>query len=346
MLDDYTPLRHADAEKLQDDQFHVFPIRRALWYVQADSLGGRYGFQGDSFYSASNPPYGATFTYFNGQEIETLKQKRKAAEKKAGDADVPTPDWDDLRQEELEDAAQIVFVIRDSSDTVVSRVTGSSGKGIHRLTWDFRCSALVATGAPLCAPGTYSLEPMLVSADASESLAEPVSFEVESIVDSALPAQDRGEVLAFLQDVSKSANTAAALRGKLSKRIEELNSVQTMLARTAMATQEQTAKARELELRLQEFDLAINGDATKRYYAVESEPTVSSRINSVLFSASNSTHGPTETHRQQYQIATEQLAEVIAEFSDFVESDLEPFQESLDEAGLPWTTGRAIPGIR
>ena len=97
VLDDYSPLRESAADKLKEDSFHVFPIRRALWYAQADSLGGRRGFQGDSFYSADNPPYGATFTYYSGKEFKTKKQLRKDAEKKQKDGDVPLPSWESLR---------------------------------------------------------------------------------------------------------------------------------------------------------------------------------------------------------------------------------------------------------
>ena len=343
VLDDYTPLRHADATKLKDGNFYVFPIRRALWYVQADSLGGRYGFQGDSYYSADNPPFGATFTYYNGKEIKTLKQKRKEIENRANGGDVPTPSWDDLRSEELEDETRLYFEIRDSSGSIVSRVNGSTSKGIHRATWNLRCNAWSNFGGPLCAPGKYTLQPMLATDGKSESLSEPVSFEVESIIDPALPAQDRAEVLSFLKKVADASNTNNAIRVSLTEYIQEVESVQNMLNRTDKTTDELRAMARSLELKLKELDLKINGDSTKRLYAVDSVPTAASRINNVLFGASNSSHGPTETHRQQFEIAEKQLTELAAELQLFFEEHLVPFRTVLDEAGVPWTKGRAIP---
>ncbi len=347
VLDDYSPIRHASTDVLKDDQFHIFPIRRALWYVQADSLGGRYGFQGDSYYSADNPPYGATFTYFNGKKLQTRKQKRKSSESKLKDTDVPTPSWEQLRQEELEEAPQIVFEIRDANETVVRRLNGSSSTGIHRTTWDFRCSALTAAGSgPLCAPGTYSVQAYLTQDAKSEPLGEAVTFEVESIVKPSLAMQDREEVLEFLAEVSRSANRASALRSQLTDRIAEIDSVQNVLKRSGSATKQLIAQASEIEKRLQTFDLKVNGDSNKGYYAVEQEPTISSRLNNVLFGASNSTHGPTQTHRQQFEIAVKQLDTIAGEFQDFVSDQMIPFRESLDEAGLPWTKGRALPNLK
>ena len=237
VLDDYSPLRNSAVEHFEDGNFHIFPVRRALWYVQADSLGGRYGFQGDSYYSADNPPYGATFTYFNGAEYKTKRQRRKAAESKQGSSDIETPGWDQLREESVEEAAQIVFEITDSNQTIVRRMTVPNSKGIHRVTWDFRCSAITSFGpGPLCTPGEYTVRPVVLRNGKADSLGEPVEFKVESVVDPALPMQDRAEVLEFLTAVSKTANAAEALRSSLAERKEQISSVRNVLNRSNLAT--------------------------------------------------------------------------------------------------------------
>ena len=70
VLDDYSPLRESSPELFKEKEFHIFPVRPALWYVESDRLGGRRGFQGDAYYTADNPPYGATFTYYLLASIE------------------------------------------------------------------------------------------------------------------------------------------------------------------------------------------------------------------------------------------------------------------------------------
>ena len=345
VLDDYSPIRNSTPETISEDQFHIFPIRRALWYVQADSLGGRYGFQGDSFYSADNPPYGATFTYYNGLDLKTTRQQRKEREGKKGpQEDVDVPSWNKLREESLDDTPQIVFEISDTQDNVVCRLDGSNSKGLHRATWNFRCPAITAYGpGPLCAPGSYRVKAILLDDGEARALTDAVEFEVESVIDPALPIQDRQEVLDFLVSVSRSASTANALGSKLTGRLAEIESIQQVLRRAKQGTPELANEAHKIYLRLQEFNLEINGDSNKRYYRVDSVPTVSSRLNGILFGASNSTHGPTTTHREQFEIARNQLAELTGQFREFIDENVTDYYRRLDEAGVPWTKGRDLP---
>ena len=61
----------------------VFPVKDALMYIQSQPLGGRGKvFQGESYYTAENPPFGATFTYYLKDELRKLgKAKRQEMEK-------------------------------------------------------------------------------------------------------------------------------------------------------------------------------------------------------------------------------------------------------------------------
>ena len=50
-------------------------------YIQSQPLGGRgKSFQGESFYTAENPPFGATFTYYLKEALKTKKAQRQEAE--------------------------------------------------------------------------------------------------------------------------------------------------------------------------------------------------------------------------------------------------------------------------
>src|SRR5205814_10076903 len=81
VLDDITPLRQMKAESV-DQAAAMYPIRDALMYIERRPLGGpKKGFQGDAFYSADNPPYGAIFTAYLKEKLKTKKEKRQDAEK-------------------------------------------------------------------------------------------------------------------------------------------------------------------------------------------------------------------------------------------------------------------------
>src|SRR5579864_1789719 len=79
VLDDITPLRQMKAESTEQAAA-AFPVKDALLYVERHPLGGpRKGFQGDAYYAAENPPYGAVFTAYLKEKIKTRKEKRQDA---------------------------------------------------------------------------------------------------------------------------------------------------------------------------------------------------------------------------------------------------------------------------
>ena len=113
-------------------------------YIQSQPLGGRgKSFQGESFYTADNPPFGATFTYYLKEELKTKKAKRQEAEREANrsGARVTWPSRAELSAEEEEEAPAIIVTITDSSGRVVRRLTGPVTAGVQRVTWDLRYPA-------------------------------------------------------------------------------------------------------------------------------------------------------------------------------------------------------------
>ena len=347
VLDDYTPLRHATPDVMKKDGFHIFPIRPAYWYVQSDSLGGRFGFQGDSFFSADNPPHGATFTYYSDKEYKSKAAKRKAAEKKAGDGDVPTPDWDELRAEKDEEPARIYFEISDAEGEVLSRVNGSTGKGVHRATWDFRCNA-VASGrfGPLCLPGTYTMQAFEMVNDTPKALGDSVEFEVKSVISPTLPSQDAEKIAAFQKETIMLSNSMNALSSVLQDLASQLDAIESALKSSAAGTPDMLAEASELMKQIDEIELQVSGDEVKADREVQVEPTMNGRLRSAMFGSFSSTYGPTETHREQVEIVKNQFSEVSEKLQSLIDNQLEPFETKLDDAGIPWTPGRKIPSIK
>ncbi len=126
-----------------------FPVKDALVYIERRPLGGPgKGFQGDAYYEAANPPFGATLTYYLKDKIKTLKEQRQSAEKDAVKKDgkdekgpyasVPYPSNDALRAESEEQKPEVYFVVYDESGAAIRRVAGDTGEGFHRATWDLR----------------------------------------------------------------------------------------------------------------------------------------------------------------------------------------------------------------
>ncbi len=95
---------------------HIFPIKAGKMYIEANPLGlkGKSS-QGESLYTADNPPVGAVFTYLLNDTLKTAKQLRQAAEAKAIKAgkDVAYPSYAEFKKEDTEGKPYLVFTIMD-----------------------------------------------------------------------------------------------------------------------------------------------------------------------------------------------------------------------------------------
>ncbi|MEL6905383.1 MAG: glycosyl hydrolase, partial [Planctomycetota bacterium] len=175
ILDDVAPLRGMEPAQLEADAA-LLGARDALWYVPKRDLGagspmGRAS-QGDAFFVAPNPDFGATFTYHVGAELQSPAEARKKAMK---DAEATLrPSFDELHAEEDAEAPTVLLTVRDANGSVVRALEAPAAKGFHRVTWDLRRPSQAPwrrgasddagregggrqSSGSLCAPGTYSV---------------------------------------------------------------------------------------------------------------------------------------------------------------------------------------------
>ena len=122
----------------------LLPVADADMFIEASPIGGGpRGAQGDALYTARNPASGAVFTWFMRSDLRTRRARRLAAEKAAGakGEDVFYPSTDSLRAEEREEAPAVLLTVTDEQGNVIRRITGPTGSGFQRATWDFRYPA-------------------------------------------------------------------------------------------------------------------------------------------------------------------------------------------------------------
>jgi len=357
VLDDYTPLRHVTEEKLEEEAL-LFPVRDALMYVPRMPLGlpGK-SFQGDAYYAAPNPPYGAIFTYYLGEGYETLQDKRRAEEKEkreAGEA-ISYPDWDDLRAETREEAPAVILTVRDADGRVVRHLEGPVAKGFHRVAWDFRYPptepvelepwspphqfADPPTG-PLAAPGTYTVELAKRIDGEPSSIHEPLSFEIEPLGTAGINEVDAAELVAFQKKVAELQRAvwgAGEVVGATDSRLAHLKKA---IDLTPGAGEDLGQRVRELEDRLADLNVELFGDPVIAGASEPTPPSIFERVGRVIQNFLTSTGDPTETQRHQYEVAGEAFEGVLGELRQLVETDLEALEADAEAAGAPWTPGR------
>src|SRR2546430_861494 len=219
ILDNYTPLSSVTPEMLKADA--LLPVKDALMYIQAQPLGGRgKSFQGESFFTAENPAFGATFTYYLKEELKTKKTRRQEAERAAArsGAVIKLPNPAELSAEEEEEPPAVIFTITDSTGKVVRRFAGPTGAGIQRVSWDMRYPASSlppppnpdgedpfneGPAGPLVMPGTYKVAVAKRVDGVLMSLGQAQEFQVIVEGQDRMSPADRVALVEFQQKVAR-----------------------------------------------------------------------------------------------------------------------------------------------
>ena len=118
VLDDYSPLR-TSTDAVANAEATLFPVRDPWLYIEGDLWGtysGPKASNGDNFWVAENPPFGAVFTYTLRDGLKSLSDIRREAEAETAKdgSDTPYPTWDALRAEDREDDPALLITITDA----------------------------------------------------------------------------------------------------------------------------------------------------------------------------------------------------------------------------------------
>lgn len=349
ILDDYTPLRELSAALLEEEAT-MFASRPAHWYIPRSIVSS----QGSDKYMASNPPYGAVFTYYLSEGLTTLKAEREKMEKEMAKEDKPVtfPDWDQLEAERRQEKPRIWLIIQDNEGNVVRRMTGPSRKGMHRVAWDFRYNSQngVRLGRSnrgwygrgfLAMPGVYTVSLAKEVDGVITPLTEPMPFEVNRLYEGALPHQEEAQIIAFREEMEDFLSEASATNFMMSQSMDKVAAMKTALVRTEGDITDLSRRLHVLQQELYEIDEQMNGNRSKQTIGERTRPTVSSRM-SVAYRGMSSTYGPTENHRRSFELAKKEMKELQGKLKS-ANDKMEALSSDLQAAGAPWIEGQSMP---
>jgi photosystem II stability/assembly factor-like uncharacterized protein len=357
VLDDYSPLRELSDESLTGEAA-LFPVKDALMFVEKTPLGTlgsrSKGFQGESYFTAPNPPVGAVFTYYLKEAPKKLRDKRKEAEAelvKAGKP-VPYPSYDELKAEDEEEDPYLLFTIADEEGRTVRELREAPSQGLRRIVWDLRYPALdpvdsadsgnAATGpsSTFALPGDYKVSLGLWANGVLKPLAGPVPFKARALANVTLPAPDRAELVAFqnkVRGLAHAVNAAGAVVRDLRTRAGLYRAA---LKGVTAPTAEIFAAVKALEGRTAEIGRMLNGDRIKDRADKDDQPGLSERVNTIVGEQWTSTSAPTKSQRDNYAIVAEAFAGVRQALKKLLAEDVAAIEKMLDAAGAPYTPGR------
>ena len=357
VMDDYSVLRNIENTE-PPKEAEIYAVRTALMWEQSSPLGlpGK-SFQGDNFYTAPNLGPEAVITYYYPSAYTSLKEQRQKKEKelvKSG-ADTPYPSYEALKAEGEENKEELVFSIKDSSGKVIKKEFKAAKKGVQRFHWNLRYTPQdpidLSTSTfynpfsgpdegTLVHPGTYTVEMAVVKGDELKTLAGPVSFEVKALDNVELPAENRSEKVAFQKEVAQLQADFGIAQELLSDARNKMRYIKAALKQSEKPYETFIGKLTDIETELDAIRLAMFGDPVKRRLDIDQPPSPANRLGTIGFEQKYSTATPTQTHRDSYAIAKEQITAIKASMVRLYNGDLKKLEQELIDSGAPYTPGR------
>ena len=350
ILDDYSVLRDVSTELLNKEAT-LFPIRNAWWYIPNPLAS----ISGASHFTASNPPYGAVFTYYLKDRIKTKEQLRKEKENNQIDNNqkISFPGWDEIEAERRQDDPKVWLTVKDTGGSVIRRILGKNNSGFNRIAWDLTWPATDAIltkgninggfiGAKV-APGKYTVTLSKEVDGIATELSESIPFQVVRMYKGALDGADPTVTAAFWRETEILNKSVTAATKVLEKTLYKVELMQKALSRTLAPPGYLDAELHRLRQDLLVLDEIMNGNRSKTKVGEKNNPTIVSRLNVAAFGSFGSTYGPTETLRRSLEIAGEEFRAVKVELDIIINDRLPILERAMIDAGAPWMEGQPIP---
>lgn len=356
VLDDYSFLRSVTGTQLKQEAT-LFSSRDAWWYLPRAVLdSSEKGSQGDSFYTAKNPEFGAVFNYHLKDGMKSAKALRQEAEKKArkDKKSISVPSWDALEAERTEQGPDVWLVVKDSEGQVVQRVKGSANKGFNQVAWDLRYPEMthIESGGffsdepqgMLAAPGTYTATLMKQHNGQFETLSETQTFNVKPLRSGALKGKPVEETVAFWKRLSGLQRQLGAANSKLSTAMKRTEQMDKALARSTAMPGELDQQLLAVKKQLDQLNFQFNGHVSKQKIGEKGKHmTVGDRLGVALLGTALSTYGPTPTHVEAVEIAESEYQASHNQLKQLIEQTIPQLEQKIYDAGAPWIPGGDLP---
>lgn len=358
ILDDYSPLRDLNNENL-DKEAHLFPIKDALLFNPSSNKDN----QGDTYYTAPNPEFGVTFTYFLKEAPKSSKALRTEEEKKLfkDGKPIPQPTWRELELEGMEESSHLIFTIRDTDGNIIRRITQNPSKGINRVNWDLRYNNPSATSVSgsfnpiagssgrrgggsglLVMPGEYTVDLALWHQGELKQLAGSTKFLTKKPELVTLPAANYRENIQFAREVSRLSVAMTGTTRLTNEMISKIEHIKQAIYATPEADQSLMDKARVLGRELEEINFLLNGVQPKasREETPPAQVPLNIRLSSVSYGFVGNLSAITATEKESLAILKEEFPPVLEKLTKLVETDIPSLEEELTKLNAPWTPGR------
>jgi conjugal transfer/entry exclusion protein len=175
-------------------------------------------------------------------------------------------------------------------------------------------------------------------------LTESVSFNVVTLANVTLETQNRRDLADFQQKVSDLQSTLRAVENLIDDIENRLNKMRVAAKSVKEDNVNILSDIQGVQSRLNDIKISLYGDRLSSRLDIDRSPSISDRINSAVYGTISATSTPTQTHRDGYQIAREELEPILREIQQIFKREIVSIENVLDRVGAPYTPGR-IPQL-
>ena len=310
ILDDYSSLRFNDLKS----ESQIFKIRDAYWYIEKRPLGGgKKASQGDGFFVAENPPFGAQITYFLKEKYLSSKEFRIKQENQ-NDKDgisVSVPSWESLDSENNEILPKVWIFIYNDEEKIITKIKAKNKAGINRITWNLTADPNTtikqenlnkSSRGILVSPGNYYAEIFKQIDGKFISISNREKIKVK-------PLNNNNQDYKIIVDYWNKINILRNQANDLSYEITELEKKTNLLLKSYERAEYVDSilhiKLLDVRMNILKLKQKMNGSSSRDEVGEEDEyPTIWTYLWSANGS-SRSSYGPTKSHREYFNHASD-----------------------------------------
>lgn len=353
ILDDYSFLREVSESTLKGE-FKLFPVKDTWWYFPRPHLsfyGGKAS-QGADHFVAPNPDFGAVFTFYLKEDIQSLREQRQAKEKKAKSASFQG--WDKVEAEDREMSPQLVFTIEDANSNIINRVYTDAKKGFHRINWDLRHPAPDAldyddleedpeypSRGLMCMPGKYKVSAAKMVNGVVTDLGQSQEFEVKRLYEGAIASAEISETSAFWRAYEDLEGETGALAINISNSKKTLDALNKALKNSQSAPGKLDEDVSKLRNRVLDLDMQFSGQSAKNQIGEKTKPNIPYRMFQLWKGVGRSAHGPTKTNLETKAIIEKEVKVIKAELTE-IDQEISRIKSELEKLGAPYIEGSPL----
>jgi len=362
VIDDYTPLRNYKKE-ITEKPGYIFPVRDSKMFVETSEFGN----QGSMYYTADNPPYGATITYYVDTVPHTDSAIRKEKEKKLFEKGefIPQLTARELDLEEREIKPYLIFTITDEEGDIIRKLYKPASKGVGRVTWNFTYAGYQPVrptekfspvsesagrgrwggGGISVMPGKYYISMAMYAKGEVKELAGPEPFTCKPLDIVTMPVTDPTARENWIKEVSGFSKVAFGAISYASELDGKINTIMQTIHQTPEAPASLMQEAVELDDEMSEITYLIRGISVGPS-AEETPPSpvsLSARLSAMSRSLYGNSGDISGIADEQYQILKKEFP-VLLERIQKAGKAVDALNDRLDEIRAPWTSGR-IPKL-